>query len=343
MRIASCWTAIFKNNSSFLSRLNLPQHRSISVNSGIQQGILAENSVRLRRRRPKDSRDGLSSHLNSVRSSTSRDKPAWRNSENSDGSANLFSRARHQAPRQRKAATNPYLDLERSKPGPGAKLDERAANWKMTRRKKIITDLDDLDDLDGPDGTSDMYRRTKMPFHYHKNPTGSPRHQPPRDDSQDDVFRSAKVDPAPKPEEDGDSGGAPLTLRERRKAAISHKFAEATRVKDEEEARVRGAFGTVPDGEPPPRRFPLASATSELVYGRNAIIAALRGARRRIHKLWVCQRAFVNKDRNWHDCRREAALIEQLVRDAGAEVAFVSRHWLSLMDAVAGYRQHNVS
>jgi hypothetical protein len=134
-------------------------------------------------------------------------------------------------------------------------------------------------------------------------------------------------------------------LRERRKAAIGRKFEAETQRKDAEEARVRGPFGTVPDDmdDMPPKRFPLASAASEMVYGRNAIAAALRGGRRKVHKLWVCQRAFVDKERDWHDSRKEAAEIEKLVTDAGAEVAFVSRHWLPLMDAVAGYRQHNVS
>ena len=133
-------------------------------------------------------------------------------------------------------------------------------------------------------------------------------------------------------------------LRERRKAAIGRKFEAETQRKDEEEARVRGPFGAVPDDmDEAPKRFPLASAASEMVYGRNAIAAALRGGRRKAHKLWVCQRAFVDKERNWHDCRREAAEIEKFVKEAGAEVAFVSRHWLPLMDAVAGYRQHNVS
>ena len=44
---------------------------------------------------------------------------------------------------------------------------------------------------------------------------------------------------------------------------------------------MRGPFGAVPDDmdEAPPKRFPLASAASEMVYGRNAIAAALRGGR----------------------------------------------------------------
>lgn len=158
------------------------------------------------------------------------------------------------------------------------------------------------------------------------------------DDAEPYTPRNRSASSAPPPSDE-------LPLRERRKAAIGRKFEAETQRKDDEEARVRGPFGAVPDDmdDMPPKRFPLASAASEMVYGRNAIVAALRGGRRKAYKLWVCQRAFVDKDRNWHECRREAAEIEKLVQEVGAEVAFVSRHWLPLMDAVAGYRQHNVS
>jgi hypothetical protein len=85
-----------------------------------------------------------------------------------------------------------------------------------------------------------------------------------------------------------------------------------------------------------PYNLPFTTATSEFLYGRSTIIAALKAKRRKFYKLYLHPRAFESESESKENLRDLAAAAHVDL------VKLVNSDWLPLMDKVSNDRPHNV-
>lgn len=88
-----------------------------------------------------------------------------------------------------------------------------------------------------------------------------------------------------------------------------------------------------------PARIPPSTATTEMLYGRNAVISVLKGQRRKLFKLYLMRRAL-------GDSKKGDKLYFELcdrAETAGVEVITVGEDWGPAFDVASNRQPHNVS
>ncbi|KAF2675532.1 hypothetical protein BT63DRAFT_450518 [Microthyrium microscopicum] len=90
-------------------------------------------------------------------------------------------------------------------------------------------------------------------------------------------------------------------------------------------------------GTKAPNGMPITTATSEFVFGRNAVLSVLRGGRRKMYKLYIHKRALGDEK----DAQEFYKELRDLAHESGIEVTKVGQDWLPLMNHVAKASPHN--
>jgi hypothetical protein len=105
------------------------------------------------------------------------------------------------------------------------------------------------------------------------------------------------------------------------------------------EAEVQGTSSSAP------YRLPVTKASSEFIFGRNAVIAALKASRREfyvLYRLTEIPDAHDRKHTRYAQPSSEKDEISTLAREAGVKVIDVDKSWKLAFAQTAGERPHNV-
>lgn len=85
-----------------------------------------------------------------------------------------------------------------------------------------------------------------------------------------------------------------------------------------------------------PLAIPYTTPASEFLYGHSVVVAALKGSRRKLYKIYLYQG-------DTAEVRGQDRQVRKLALAANVEVTRVGGNWLRLMDKMSGGRPHNVS
>jgi hypothetical protein len=150
-----------------------------------------------------------------------------------------------------------------------------------------------------------------------------------------------ELSPTNHPDKDFGFKAARRSQDDRRESATVHTKSSSTdslwRRRKRDDFSHREGHRTSHGRQDVPHKLPFTTATSEFLYGRSTVIAALKARRRKFYNLYLHPRAIEGESESKETLQDLAATAHV------GRVKLVNSDWLPLMDEASNDRPHNVS